>query len=411
MHQTNSMFRTLHFSIFVALHAVTTVAVFLSGSITLQFYTYSLIVCQVWGYGYVLTLRSANRGKWSAQSRFPLVLLVTLVGVKILGVAIGWANLTDGLNRFELVMNYSIMVVLQVSALYMGFKCARDDLWYRVRHILLLNSIMEAVNGFARQIGDTSGARSSVGLLREGFWPLIYGRKNLFLLLSTVALYFVATSGMRIAILTALIYVSVLVYVFRPFRGSRRLSLLTSVLSLALFLGIAAGVLAYVDRSSLPPSMQVTLNRVERTVGLADGGPVSDGRDIEAEAAYSELLSKQSMIDIIFGRGVGFTYFNPRTQRYEVHVHLGHMRILTRYGILGILIYGLIIAFILVRFAYDLFRSRVDVVKVAFLHSLAFFLFFGEDVFISFWFLLGAALASCGAVKRGRSSTLLERPF
>ncbi|MEQ8903311.1 MAG: hypothetical protein RID11_06060 [Roseovarius sp.] len=385
-----------HVAIYVALQLVVTFGAYISSNVSQQLYLYSLLVCQLFGYCYIYVLKNGRRAEITLGQVWARAIFRALNFVLVFGMLLGVINFIDGRNEFGVTFTYFILSIFQLLVIHAGYRCAVYNYWPNMRQILIIGAVMESVHGFVRYLGDSIGYRSSIGLSREGFWTLFYGRKFLFLFVFAGVLFVAATGGMRTAVATIIFYLLLLFLSSERIRKKARRRLVFMFLFLAVFGPIGITTLLSMDRGIFPPMMQVTLTRFESTFSSTPNNTIEDGRDVEWRSVNFEIDQNGVWLDHIFGRGVGFTYLNERTMQRETHIHLAVPRILSRYGYVGLIIFfGGALFISICSFLEVLKYNRFDLVKLGFLHSFVYFLFFGEDVFMSFWFLFGAALGSC----------------
>lgn len=395
-----------HILIFVSLQCIVTFGAYVSSTTSYQLYVYNLLACQFFGYCYIYVLRNGQRAYLNQGQFFARIFFRTLSFTLVFGMILGVINFIDGRNEFFLTLTYFVLSIFQLIIFYAGYKCAVYNHWFRMRKILIVSAIMESMHGIARYLGDVSGLRNSIGLSREGFWTLFYGYRFLFLFVIAGVLFVAATSGMRMAIVTIAFYLTLLFLSSEKVRHKVRRRLVVMFLVAAVLGPIGVATLLSMDRDIFPRMVQVTLNRLELTLNSTADTKIEDGRDLEWRSVEMEIKQNGNVFDSMFGRGVGFTYFNERTKRRDTHVHLAVPRIFSRYGYFGIVVFFGSVLFVLYSsFVEAIVLGRLDIVKLGFLHSFLYFLFFGEDVFMSFWFLFGAALGSCFNSHFGASRT------
>ena len=349
-----------------------------------------------------------------------IILVISLIhisykrGIKIPNLVI-WLSICFIVSLLTIGINYSFIYEVQrehkfalyfILGIFFGYNFVLKEKDFEIfLKILFIGSFIASIQYllFAQEKIELYGTRNIETIRSVGFMALIpiFIITSIFIKikwLSTIKIKLIYFSGLSMMVVniilsqTRSIYISIILTVFLIYLFHKEFKVKSGLIFL-----IIVPFIVYIIFDQYFKFININELIFGRMQLLSDS-PSTDVTTIGRAYAIKYEIAAFLKSNIIFGNGLGFTYFIPEGRsEYISWGHIGHIAYLARLGLLGFIIYSIYIPFTTLKY---LVKTETNKLKYGYTKI---FIIFATALIINDWisFWMSASYLGIGAFLSG----------
>lgn len=338
-----------------------------------------------------------------SKKEYPDFVLSSILIIIVSSIVLGGINAILGINDFKNYFSYTLMGVGYISAILLGlFLSDKRDIAVKILFVLGMSELLLVI---PRIFVVGFDSRTSMGFTFLIPYLFLFIRFNFFYFLFFIFISFLFLGATLFSGLRSVLFSGFVLYFYNIFKLNLYFDKSSKKISknnkkyyfiyplIILFLVVFSfNILNLRDR--IENSTNIVITRMEQTLLNSDGVRLDpkEGRSEEAEIALVKFREHAYLINYLIGMGYGFS-FNDDSKDGEgsAHVHITPVAFFLRHGVLGIVLYFLLIYGMLKIF---ISKNVSKQEKLSLFLWLSSSLFYGALILPTFWFFWAYLYAS-----------------